>query len=98
MSIALIVEFAIKPGKHADFDRIIREHAQKTKQEEPGCERFDVLQPTTKTGKDESKVCLVEVYKDQAAFKAHGENPRLAKVREAYADLITDRKITICEM
>ena len=57
-----------------------------------------MLQPTGKDGADLSKVCLVEVYKDQAAFKAHGENPRLAKVREAYAALISDRKITICEM
>ncbi len=98
MAVALIVEFNIKPGSHAAFDAIIREHARLTKQEEPGCERFDVLQPTAKTGRDESKVCLVEVYKDQDAFKAHGANPRLAKVREAYTDLITDRKITICEM
>ena len=98
MAVALIVEFSIKPGSHAAFDAIIREHAKLTKQEEPGCERFDVLQPTTKTGKDEAKVCLVEVYKDQDAFKAHGANPRLAKVRDAYADLISDRKITICEL
>jgi quinol monooxygenase YgiN len=98
MAVAILVEFSIKPGQHAAFDRIIREHARLTKQEEPGCERFDVLQPTSKSGKDESKICLVEVYKDQAAFKAHGENPRLAKVREAYGDLISDRKLTVCEM
>lgn len=98
MAVALIVEFSIKPGSHAAFDAIIREHAAKTKQEEPGCVRFDVLQPTGKGGPDTTRVCLVEVYQDQAAFKAHGENPRLAKVREAYAELIADRKITICEM
>ncbi len=98
MAIALIVEFSIKPGSHAAFDAIIREHAAKTKQEEPGCMRFDVLQPMGKDGADLSKLCLVEVYKDDDAFKAHGANPRLAKVREAYTDLISDRKITICEM
>ena len=98
MAVALIVEFHIKPGSHAAFDGIIREHARLTKQEEPGCMQFDVLQPKGKEGADLSKVCLVEVYKDDDAFKAHGANPRLAKVREAYTDLISDRKITICEM
>jgi (4S)-4-hydroxy-5-phosphonooxypentane-2,3-dione isomerase len=43
--IAIAVEFKIKEGQHAAFDAIIREHARLTLQEEPGCERFDVLQP-----------------------------------------------------
>ena len=98
MAVALIVEFNIKPGSHAEFDAIIRKHAKLTKEEEPGCQQFDVLQPTNKNGADHSRVCLVEVYKDQAAFAAHGANPRLAKVRDAYGALIADRKITICEM
>ncbi len=98
MAVALIVEFAIKPGSHAAFDAIIREHARLTKQEEAGCMQFDVLQPNGKDGPDLGKVCLVEVYKDDAAFKVHGANPRLAKVREAYTDLISDRKITICTL
>lgn len=98
MAIALIVEFALKPGSHAAFDAIIREHARLTKQEEPGCQRFDVLQPTGKDGPDLARLCLVEVYQDRAAFEAHGANPRLAKVREAYTPLIADRKITICAM
>jgi (4S)-4-hydroxy-5-phosphonooxypentane-2,3-dione isomerase len=96
--IAVIVDFRIKPGQHAAFDAIIREHAAKTLQEEPGCERFEVLQPVHQGNRDESRILLCEVYKDKAAFDEHGRNPRLAKVREAYGSLIDSRTLHICEL
>ena len=43
--VAIVVEFNIKPGQHAAFDRLIREHARKTLDEEPGCQRFCFFQP-----------------------------------------------------
>lgn len=97
--IAIVVEFKIKEGQHAAFDAIIREHARLTQQEEPGCERFDVLQPRGKDGKpDLSRIMLCEVYADDAAVTAHTQNPRLAKVRDAYSPLIDGRTLTMCEM
>jgi quinol monooxygenase YgiN len=61
--------------------------------------QFDVLQPLGRDGApDLTKVMLVEVYADQAAFDAHGRNPRLATVRESYASLIEGRKLTVCNM
>ncbi len=96
--IAIHVEFRPKPGCHAAFDALIREHARLTLAEEPGCERFEVLQPVNKGVKDESRVLLCEVYKDQAAFEEHGRNPRLAKVRETYASLIESRTLHICDL
>lgn len=92
--IAVLVEFSVKPEQRQAFERIIREHAAKTKETEPGCRRFDVLIPQ----KDDGRVFLVEVYDDDAAFKAHGAMPRLAQVRETYKDMITDRKITLCTL
>jgi autoinducer 2-degrading protein len=92
--IAVLVEFNVKPEHRAAFEAIIREHAAKTKETEPGCRRFDVLIPK----KDDGRVHLVEVYADDAAFKAHGEMPRLAQVRERYKDMILDRKITLCTL
>ena len=97
--IAIAVEFKIKEGQHAAFDAIIREHARLTLQEEPGCERFDVLQPLDKDGAhDKSRVMLCEVYQDRAAVDVHTKNPRLAKVRDAYAPLTEGRTLTLCEM
>lgn len=96
--VAIIVEFRIKPGQHAAFDALIRDHATKTLAEEPGCERFEVLQPVNKGIKDEGRVLLCEVYKDMAAFEEHGRNPRLAKVRETYGALIESRTLHICDL
>ena len=96
--VALIVEFKLKPGGHAAFDAIIRDHAAGTLADEPGCERFEVLQPKGKEGPDTSRVMLCEVYADDAAFQAHTQNPRLARTRAAYETLIEDRIIHICAL
>ncbi len=96
--VALIVEFKLKPGAHAAFDAIIRDHAAGTLADEPGCERFDVLQPRGKEGPDLSRVMLCEVYADDAAFQAHTQNPRLARTRAAYEALIDGRTIHVCAM
>lgn len=96
--IGIIVEFQMEPANHAAFTAIIAEHARMTREEEPGCQQFDVLQPMRKGAPDTTRVMLVEVYADDAAFKAHGENPRLAKVRDAYSELITGRTLSLCNM
>lgn len=96
--VALVVEFTLKPGAHAAFDAIIRDHAAGTLADEPGCERFDVLQPRGKEGPDLTRVMLYEVYADDAAFQAHTKNPRLARTRTAYEPLIEGRSIHICAL
>jgi quinol monooxygenase YgiN len=97
--IGIIVEFHIKPGSFAAFDAHIREHARLTKQEEPGCERFDVLQPRGGDGKpDHGRVMLFELYRDQAAFDAHRANPRLPIVQAGYKDMIESRTLSLCDL
>jgi (4S)-4-hydroxy-5-phosphonooxypentane-2,3-dione isomerase len=96
--VALVVEFHLKPGAHAAFDAVIRDHAAGTLADEPGCERFDVLQPKGRDGADLTRVMLYEVYADAAAFKAHTENPRLGRTRAAYEALIENRTIHICTL
>ena len=97
--IAIVVEFQVKPDSQAAFDAHIREHARLTVQEEAGCERFDVLQPRGANGApDTSRVMLVEIYRDAAAFDAHRANPRLPKVQAGYKDMIESRSLTVCDM
>ena len=56
-----------------------------------------MLQPLNRDGApDETRVVLCEVYRDQAAVDEHGKNPRLATVRDAYAPLIENRRLTLC--
>ncbi len=92
--IAVLVEFQVKPEHRRDFESIIRQHAAKTLETEPGCRRFDVLIPK----KEDGRVFLVEVYADEQAFQAHAATPRLAEVRESYKDMVADRKLTICTL
>jgi quinol monooxygenase YgiN len=97
--IAIHVEFRLHEGAHAAFDALIREHARLTLSEEPGCERFEVLQPLKADGaQDTSRIMLVEVYAGQDAVKAHVANPRMPRVREAYTPLVAERILTMCEM
>jgi quinol monooxygenase YgiN len=97
--VAIIVEFTIKPGCWAAFDRVMREHARRTLETEPGCERFDVLQPLTDAGApDEGRVMLCEVYASDEDFAAHSRQPRLAEVRAATGPLLAGRVLTRCRM
>lgn len=96
--IGIIVDFQVDPTNHAALSAIMAEHARMTKAEEPGCQQFDVLQPMIKGEPDTGRLMLVEVYEDQAAFDAHGANPRLGKVRESYAGLIAGRVLSLCHM
>jgi quinol monooxygenase YgiN len=97
--IGIIVEFRIKPGCFAAFDAHIRDHAARTLAEEPGCERFDVLQPLTEAGApDETRLMLCEVYRDQAAFDAHRAGPRMPSVGERSKPLLEGRVLSVCAM
>jgi len=97
--IGIVVAFRIKPGCRQKFEALLNDHIAKTRQEEPGCERFDMLHPLDHSGAaDDSRLMLYEVYRDQAALDVHQGNPRLAAVRKAYASLIDSRELTICHL
>lgn len=91
---ALVVEFDVKPEHRTDFEEVIRGHAARTLDAEPGCLQFEVLIPKEDTG----KVFLFECYRDDDAFKAHAKSPILAATRETYKDMITNRRITVCSV
>jgi quinol monooxygenase YgiN len=97
--ICIIVNFHIKPGSWAAFNAHIRAHAKATLAEEPGCMAFDVVQPLKDDGTaDESRLMLVEIYKDQAAFDTHGKGPRMPGVAAGSKPLLEGRELTVCRM
>ncbi len=103
--IALMVEFEIDPDNRDAFLAVVHEHAQKTLAEEPGCVRFDVLEPFavqqldgTVSDPDPSTVYLYEVYLDDAAFATHLESPLLPLLRERYQPYVRDRRIVRCHV
>ena len=57
----------IKPDQRDSFLAVIRETAERSVKDEPGCLRFDVFQDLA----NENRYILYEVYTDQEAFQKH---------------------------
>jgi quinol monooxygenase YgiN len=97
--IAIIVEFETLPGQQAACEEIIRAHARRTREEEPGCQRFDVLYLLDDHGERVPNRLLVdEVYADRAAVVAHRNSPRLRQVGEALRPLLASRRLIEAEV
>ncbi len=89
--IMIVVEFEVKPEHRSAFIDLMRGHAQRSRAED-GCQQFDVLLPQ----EDQSRVLLVEAWRDQTALDVHGKQPMLARTRETYQPWLVSRKATRC--
>ena len=68
----IVVEFEVKPEHRSTFIELMKGHAQRTRAED-GCQQFDVLLPQ----EDQSRVLLVEAWRDQAALDVHLKLPAM---------------------
>ena len=92
--IAIIVEFQLKPGKQAEFEKLIRAHAERSLKEEKGCLRFDVLQPIDSDGLLIADcIWLTELYEDADAVKEHEDSPRMPLLVEAIGSLVANKRL-----
>ena len=89
--IMIVVEFEVKPEHRNGFIELMKGHAQLSRAED-GCQQFDVLLPQN----DQSRVLLVEAWRDQAALDVHSKSPMLAQTRETYQPWLVTRKATPC--
>ncbi len=97
-ALTIIVEFETHQGCEEEFTALIREHARKTLEEEPGCLRFEVIKPIERNGTPiPNKVMVNELYASEAAVTAHENNPRLAKVRAANAPLLVSSRLILAQ-
>ena len=97
--IAIFVEFETLPGQQAQFEEVIREHAKRTKADEPGCLRFDVLHVLDEAGQRvPNKMMVSELYADAAAVAAHRATPRMKTVGAAIGALIAGRRLILAEV
>jgi quinol monooxygenase YgiN len=97
--IALIVEFVVRPGCHGALLALMRAHAAACLDDEPGLERFDVLEVMDAEGRpDPSRLMLYEVFRDQAAREAHWAKPRHEVTKAAFAPLIEGRSSRLCRL
>ncbi len=92
--IAIIVEFQLKPGKQAEFEKLIRAHAERSLNEEEGCLRFDVLQAIDDNGSAVADcIWLTELYENAEAVKEHENSPRMPILGEAVGPLVANRRL-----
>lgn len=82
------VEFDIHPEHLAQFTALVRVNAAASLANEPGCRRFDVLQPTPAS----NTVALYEIYDDEAAFSAHLASPHFKVFAQAIQDFVRERR------
>jgi autoinducer 2-degrading protein len=91
---SIIVEYEIREGQEEELTALLKDHARRTLFEEPGCLRFDVLKPVDDGGDPiADRIMVSELYVDEVAVAAHGDNPRLASLRAVIAPLIRSRRV-----
>jgi autoinducer 2-degrading protein len=69
--IGLVVSVRIKPERREEFLRAVEEDSRGSREDEPGCYRFDVLQDQ----QDENHYYFYEIYRDEDAVAAHRQAP-----------------------
>ena len=89
--IMIVVEFEVKPEHRNAMIALMKDHARQSRAED-GCLQFDVLLPM----EDQSRVLLVEAWRDQGALDVHSKVPRMAENREKYTPWLNGRKATRC--
>jgi len=87
----IVVEFEVKPEHRNAFVELMKNHARLSRTED-GCQQFDVLLPQN----DQSRVFLVEAWRDQAALDVHAKVPRMAQNQQPCGPWLVSRKATRC--
>ena len=93
--IGLIVSLRIKPDRRDEFLRAIEEDGRGSREDEPGCLRFDVLQDAA----DPNHFFFYEIYRDEAALEAHRAAPHYQIWRAAVEAGVLDgpAEVTRCQ-
>jgi quinol monooxygenase YgiN len=93
----VIVDFYLRPGALASFRTLVDLNARLSAHDEPGCERFDVVEPSGET----DRILLYEIYADRAAFDAHMKTQHFLAFDAESAALVVSKLVTtgnlVCE-
>ena len=79
---AIWVSVQVKPERRDDFLKAIEEDARGSRDDEPGCLRFDVLQDSA----DPDHYYFYEVYRNEAALEEHRAAPHYQVWAKAVED------------
>ncbi|WP_083533192.1 putative quinol monooxygenase [Bosea sp. WAO] len=87
----ILVRFRIADGSMAGFLPLMIENAETSRRDEPGCERFDVLQPDG----EQDCILLYEIYRDRAAFDAHCASQHFKRFDAATKTMVAEKTVTV---
>lgn len=90
----ILVRFRIANGQMASFMPLMIENAEASRRDEPGCERFDVLQPAD----EKDSILLYEIYRDRAAFDEHCTSAHFKRFDAAAKALIAEKQVTVLDL
>jgi quinol monooxygenase YgiN len=91
---AILAYLTAKPGREAEFKEQMMAQARRCLANEPGCLQFDVAQDLN----NPARLVMLEVYKDEAAVKAHQESQHFKDFRPVISELVADRRIEIFDI
>ncbi len=81
---AVIVRFEVQPDKVDPFVSLARYNAEQTRKE-PGNLQFDLL----RSPENPLRFALVEMYRDEAAFKEHQKTAHYARYKDEVPGLLS---------
>ena len=91
---AIIVDVRLRPGALPAFRRLIDANARQSAESEPGCRRFDVLEPQGEA----DRVLLYEIYTDDAAFADHLRSAHFIQFDAESAPLVIEKSVIRCDL
>jgi autoinducer 2-degrading protein len=83
---AIFVTLKVKPELRQRFLEAVEDDAVSSVRDEPGCIDFQVLQDQT----DPDTYYFFEVYRDEEAFRAHGQTPHFHRWRAASQEVLQE--------
>jgi quinol monooxygenase YgiN len=86
---AIVAYLTTKPGLEEKFKEAMVAQAQRCLTNEPGCLQFDVSQDP----KDPKRFLMLEIYKDDAAIKAHQDSLHFKDFRPVVSELVAERRV-----
>lgn len=78
----------------AAFRSLVDANARASVRTEPGCRRFDVIEPLG----EPDRVLLYEIYDDRAAFDAHCRAAHFLAFDAASRDLVATKQVIAAEL
>jgi quinol monooxygenase YgiN len=92
--ISIVANFEAVEGKFEQLLKLIKEHAQRCVDNEPGCLYFDITVPR----EERNHILLYEVYAGQAALDAHLSTDHMREFRKSRKGLFVKVEAVNCDV